>query len=552
VCGLPFEWVTGIAPPTLPALAGTGVAVTVMDALGLVLDAGGQGPLSRFSSDQALTVIEAAEAIKAWADSVSLGATTAMVREFETDFAHLRPETPNAHGFRRFLRHCRSAAAREIQVATGLPINACQRRVWLSACESERVEPVVELMRLGRVTLARATALVEATAHLDGLTAASIATRVLRPLTGPDGVALPGMAPLSQATFNARLHKQLVLHHGLVGQAERSYQESLKRRRLTGEPHHDGTGVLVISGDGPRLAAAQGRVDRIARRLRNLGDARTIAQLRADVATDLLIRGWIPSDPTFIALGQPPAAQVQLIVSLPTILGLDTGVGQIPGWGYVPGRQSRELALQLGSIWKRIVTDPISGRASEASTTSYTVPAAMAAQINARDATCRAPGCEIAADHCDHDHTKEWKPDGAGGPTAETNLADLHRGHHNLKTAGFWDSEQSGDGKLTWTTATGRSYCTYPYIYDHPDNGPIKTSTLESHLGRQLAPAINPDIPLPGHFSIFDEIDWGQALAPATPALPQHTWGTPALDQKHRTTVAATTPGSDDYPPPPF
>ena len=84
-------------------------------------------------------------------------------------------------------------------------------------------------MRLGRVTLARAMALVEATAHLDSFTAAAIAARVLRPLSGPDGLALPGLAPLSQATFKARLHKQLVLHHGLIGQAERSYQQALQR-----------------------------------------------------------------------------------------------------------------------------------------------------------------------------------------------------------------------------------------------------------------------------------------------------------------------------------
>jgi hypothetical protein len=526
----------------------------VLEDLALVLGAG-PGGLSAVSGGQALAVIEAVEVVKAWADSVSVGAAAAMVREFETSFAHLEPETPNAHGSRRFLRHCRSAAAREIQVSTGLPISTCLRLVWFAACESERVEPVLELMRRGRVTLARARELVEATAHLDGFTAAAIAARVLRPLSGPDGLPLPSQAPLSQATFKARLRKQLVLHHGLIGQADRSYQESLQRRRLSGEPHNDGTGVLVISGDGPRLAAAQGRVDRVARRLRNSGDARTIAQLRADVATDLLLRGWIPNDPTFTQLGEPPAALVQLITSLPTLAGVDGSTGHISGWGDVPAQRTRAVALRAGSIWKRIVTDPLTGRAIEATATTYKVPAEMANQIGARDRTCRAPGCEIPADHCDHDHTKEWQPDGSGGPTSETNLANLHRGHHNLKTGGFCDSDQSPDGTLTWTTATGRTFITYPYIYDHPDNTPIKTSTLEAHLGRRLAPATNPDIPLPGHFSIFDELDWGQALAPAIPPTPHHTWASAAIGQKQRLTraiAAATTPGVHDFPPPPF
>jgi hypothetical protein len=39
------------------------------------------------------------------------------------------------------------------------------------------------------------------------------------------------MAPLSEATFRARLHRQLVLHHGLAGEAHRSHQEGLKGRR---------------------------------------------------------------------------------------------------------------------------------------------------------------------------------------------------------------------------------------------------------------------------------------------------------------------------------
>ncbi len=181
-----------------------------------------------------------------------------MVHELETEWVHLAPETPTTRGWQLFFRHCRSAAAREIQVATGLPITPCQRRVWLTACEPERVGPVRDAMRLGRVTLARALTLVEATAHLHAFTAAAIATRVLRPMTGPDGLPLPGVAPLSQATFTARLHRQLVLHHGLVGAAERTYEQAVRGRRVSREPNPDGTGMLLITGDGPRIEASSG------------------------------------------------------------------------------------------------------------------------------------------------------------------------------------------------------------------------------------------------------------------------------------------------------
>lgn len=49
--------------------------------------------------------------------------------------------------------------------------------VSLAASEPERVGPVPKAMRLGRLPWPRATALSEATAHLDGFTAAPIATR---------------------------------------------------------------------------------------------------------------------------------------------------------------------------------------------------------------------------------------------------------------------------------------------------------------------------------------------------------------------------------------
>jgi hypothetical protein len=541
-----------VAPVIAPDVAGPDVAAPdVMAQLAVVLGAAVPGGLSGVSSEQALRVVEAVEAVTAWAASVAVEATAVMLGEFEVDFADVAPQPSDSHGtwaWKRFFRQCRSAAAREIQVATGLPITGCQRRVWLAACEPERVRPVGEAMRLGRLSLARALTLVEATAHLDALLAAGIATRVLGPLTGPDGVVLAGVGPLSQATFRARLHRQLVLHHGLVGQGERTHQEAVAARRVSAEAQPDGTGVLVISGDGPRISAAACRVDKIARRLRRDGDRRTLDQLRADVATDLLLGGWIPGDPTFTALGRPPVATVQLIVSLPTLLGLDQGTAQIPGWGWISARQGRQLALAAGSIWKRVVTDPLTGRAIEATAGTYTVPAAMAEQIRTRDGHCRAPGCQIPTEGCDLDHSIQWQPEAAGGPTAETNLSALHRGHHNLKTAGFWDSDQSPQGTLVWTTATGRTITTYPHVYDHPDHLPIKASTLETRHGARLGAVLNPDIPLPGHPNLLDYIDWTQALAPATPQPTPITPTTTAdNNQKEQAATAARDPG-----PPPF
>ena len=124
----------------------------------------------------------------------------------------------------------------------------------------------------------------------------------------------------------------------------------------------------------------------------------------------------------------------------------------------------------------------------------------------------------------------------------------MHRGHHNLKTAGFWDSDQATDGTLTWTTATGRTITTYPHIYDHPDHLPVQTSPLETRHGTRLAQILNPAIPLPGHLNIFEHIDWAQALAPATPQPPHNPRATTRTSQHQPTSPAAAS--RDDTPPP--
>ena len=58
----------------------------------------------------------------------------------------------------------------------------------------------------------------------------------------------------------------------------------------------DGTGGLTVTGEAGRVSAAMERVEDVARRLRGDGDARTLTQLRSDVALDLLLYGWVPCD----------------------------------------------------------------------------------------------------------------------------------------------------------------------------------------------------------------------------------------------------------------
>jgi len=79
--------------------------------------------------------------------------------------------------------------------------------------------------------------------------------------------------------------------------------------------------------------------------------------------------------------------------------------------------------------------------------------------INARDTTCRAPGCTAPARSCDTDHTRDHAD---GGRTTHNNLGLLCRHHHRLKHEGGFHLHQPEPGHFTWTSPTGRTYETLP------------------------------------------------------------------------------------------
>ena len=95
-------------------------------------------------------------------------------------------------------------------------------------------------------------------------------------------------------------------------------------------------------------------------------------------------------------------------------------------------------------------------RRTTAAATSRT--AVLATFIRCRDMTCRFPGCDEPAHHCDLDHTIAYPT----GPTQASNLKCLCRKHHLLKTFGGWHDQQLPDGTVVWTSPHGQTYTTHP------------------------------------------------------------------------------------------
>lgn len=187
--------------------------------------------------------------------------------------------------------------------------------------------------------------------------------------------------------------------------------------------------------------------------------------------------------------GGLPLAHIVVTISAGSLLGLTAEPGELHGWGYLQADAVRDLALQAGSVWSRLVTDPLTGGALELSTPSYRPTAALTRAVIARDHTCRAPGCSRPAERCQLDHGVPWAD---GGDTSYDNLISAHDRHHGHHTSGHWavslsDPDGSGAVHAKWVTQTGRGYVTRPHQYAEPDRAQPDVSAVEtSLLGRLI------------------------------------------------------------------
>src|SRR5699024_6586559 len=100
--------------------------------------------------------------------------------------------------------------------------------------------------------------------------------------------------------------------------------------------------------------------------------------------------------------------------------------------GYGPITPMTARALAAGGIWRRLVTDPLSGGLLDLGHTRYRPSTPLADHVRARDQHCVRPGCSAPARECQLDHTRPWdhQEPAAGGSTSPANLGALcHRDH---------------------------------------------------------------------------------------------------------------------------
>lgn len=224
-------------------------------------------------------------------------------------------------------------------------------------------------------------------------------------------------------------------------------------------------GMATLCAMLPAVAAmgAYARVDRIAREVRGdtssdsvAGDGRTLAQLRADALTDLLVDGEIPAPTpgedtatTFVPGVRP---EVRITLAASTAAGLDDAPAHLDGYGLVPADTAREL-VAVGASFTRVLTDPETGAVASVGRTHRVPPSRMRLHLQLRDQTCRFPGCTRSAAGSEADHVLEWRN---GGDTSLENLASLCVAHHHVRHGDRWTYTLRPDGTVEWTTPSGR------------------------------------------------------------------------------------------------
>ncbi|WP_136057164.1 HNH endonuclease signature motif containing protein, partial [Microbacterium sp. K24] len=187
-----------------------------------------------------------------------------------------------------------------------------------------------------------------------------------------------------------------------------------------------------------------------------LKDSRTLGQIRADLALDLLLTGAPAGHDTAGGLLAAITANVSVTIPATTLMGRGTTPAELDGCIPIDPDTARRLA-GAASGWDRLLTHPFTG--TLLAVDRYRPSAELKRHLRARDQRCRFPTCGYPPQHCDIDHHHDAA---LGGATTAENLGHLCRRHHVLKHHTPWHVEPLTDGLYAWTSPTGQVYIDRP------------------------------------------------------------------------------------------
>lgn len=403
------------------------------------------------SPAQLVGVAAAAVRLASWAASVEAAATTALTERVQ-QFRGVGPRPDQVAP--------EEMAATELGAGLSLSPAAARLRVEL-ARSLQRLPLTRAALAAGDIDLTRARAVADHTDRLDERAAALVEARVL-----------PRAAEQTAAMLRASLRRAVIAVEPVL--AEERAAAAATERGVWHEGLPDGLGRLEWVGPVEQVlstwtwltgAAQQARAVDVAAGL----PARTLSQARSDVLGDFGERAVAVAD---LPRRHGRKPRINVVVAGSTLMGLDDEPAELVGAGPITAGLARRLAG--GGTWRRLLTDPRTGRLEEISTTTYEPTPELADAVITRDRTCRGLGCRVPADRCDLDH-RVPHPE---GPTDATNLDPGCRSWHRTKTLTDTTVEPDGSGGLVITLPSGARYRRRAEpLLDHPGLVPSEPGT---------------------------------------------------------------------------
>jgi Domain of unknown function (DUF222) len=376
------------------------------------------------------------------------------------------------------------AVAAEVAAAHGVSLGVASHQLLIAQALRERLPQVGEVFATGQISYRLVAAVVSRTRLVTDPAALAKIDAEVAAVVGQWG-------PLSAAKTEAAIDYWVDRYDPYaVVRAE----SSSRGRHVEVKPSAGGSGLSQIEGwlFEHDAEALDKRLEAMAHAVCE-GDPRTMEQRRSDAlgvlghGGDRL--GCLCGQPDCVAAEVAPSAVVVNVVAEEKSLADDTAV-QLDG-AERPGPTSAQLRTM--TIGQALAQPPATGPANtppavimgggilpapllaaKLATTAtirwvihpgdsppeprYVPSAVLARFVRCRDLTCRFPGCDEPADHCDVDHTIPYPV----GPTCASNLKCLCRKHHLLKTFWRWLDKQLPDGTVIWTTPAGQTHTTHP------------------------------------------------------------------------------------------
>jgi hypothetical protein len=366
-----------------------------------------------------------------------------LMREWDRQTAHCQAQRLAAMtavvddaADRAFVSHEIAAALHVTRPVADHLVNACRRLA--------RTLPVTaRALADGRVTETQAIVISDETGPLTAELAGQVEARLI-----------PNAEFQTAGQFRSSVRK-LVAALDPDGFAARHAQQRTQTD-VTVPDYGDGVSGLVATMTTPDAAIIKTAVDAWADHHRTMLPETTVAERRCAALVDWATRYLAgPGGPT----RHGHRVNIDVIIDLPTLLGLAEHPGEIPGYGIIPAPLARQLAADRS--WRRLVTDPQTGHLIDSGRTRYRPSQALTDYLLARERVSSFPGSTTPAARCDIDHTI---PHPHGG-TDRDNLGPFDRRAHRVKTTGDSTTQRTPDGTTRWRSPNGHTYTNRPHDY---------------------------------------------------------------------------------------